>query len=185
MCHKWSRNCLSFQFFFWVSCWSILGFSVVYCISLCVLLFLSPLYCLSFGSWLSLSNFFLRRILCSQNNIHCILIDIQTWEPIRGYRDCMVVGFTTTYAISTYHHWCCEIESWSGRGVQHDVIKFVSDLWDRSVVFSTNKINRHNITEILLLKVASNTIKQTNNCPIGSFFIWAKQFCSFCSLSVR
>jgi hypothetical protein len=29
-------------------------------------------------------------------------------------------------------------------------------------VSSTNKINRHNITEILLLKVALNTIKQTN-----------------------
>jgi hypothetical protein len=23
-------------------------------------------------------------------------------------RDRMVVGFTTTYAISAYHHWCCE-----------------------------------------------------------------------------
>jgi len=33
--------------------------------------------------------------------------------------DRMVVGFTTTYAISTYHHWCCEFESQSGWGVQH------------------------------------------------------------------
>jgi hypothetical protein len=41
--------------------------------------------------------------------------------------DHMVVGFTTTYAISAYHHWCCEFETWSGRGVQHYVIKFVSD----------------------------------------------------------
>jgi hypothetical protein len=40
----------------------------------------------------------------------------------------MVVGFTTTYAISVYHHWCCEFKSRSGRGVQHYVIKFVSDL---------------------------------------------------------
>ena len=40
----------------------------------------------------------------------------------------MVVGFKTTYVISTYHHWCCEFESRSGRGVQHYVIKFVSDL---------------------------------------------------------
>ena len=30
--------------------------------------------------------------------------------------------------ISTYHHWCCEFESQSGRGVQHYMIKFVSDL---------------------------------------------------------
>jgi hypothetical protein len=43
-------------------------------------------------------------------------------------RDRMVVGFTTTYAISTYHHWCCEFESRSERGVQQYVIKFVSYL---------------------------------------------------------
>jgi hypothetical protein len=37
-------------------------------------------------------------------------------------------GFTTTYAISAYHHWCCEFESQSVRGAQHYVIKFISDL---------------------------------------------------------
>jgi hypothetical protein len=47
----------------------------------------------------------------------------------RRGRDRMVVEFTTTYAISAYHNWWCEFESWSGRGVQHYVIKFVSDLW--------------------------------------------------------
>jgi hypothetical protein len=45
----------------------------------------------------------------------------------RGH-DRMVVGFTTTYAISVHHHWCCELESWSGRGVQYYVIKFFGDL---------------------------------------------------------
>jgi hypothetical protein len=40
----------------------------------------------------------------------------------------MVVGFTTSYAIGAYHHWCYEFEFCSGRGVQHYVIKFVSDL---------------------------------------------------------
>jgi hypothetical protein len=43
-------------------------------------------------------------------------------------RDSVVIGFTTTYAISPYHNWCCEIEYRSGRRVQHYVIKFVSDL---------------------------------------------------------
>ena len=28
-----------------------------------------------------------------------------------GCRDHMVVGFTTTYEISTYHHYSCEFES--------------------------------------------------------------------------
>ena len=40
----------------------------------------------------------------------------------------MVVGFATTYAISACHHWWCESESRSRRGVQHCVIKFVSHL---------------------------------------------------------
>jgi len=31
--------------------------------------------------------------------------------------DRMVARFTTTYAISAYHHWCCEFESWSGHKV--------------------------------------------------------------------
>ena len=46
----------------------------------------------------------------------------------RRGRDHIVVGFTTTYAISAYQHWCCEFESRSRRGVQHYLIKFVSDL---------------------------------------------------------
>jgi hypothetical protein len=32
-------------------------------------------------------------------------------------RDCIVVGFTTTYAISAYQHLSCEFESRSWRGV--------------------------------------------------------------------
>jgi len=44
--------------------------------------------------------------------------------------NCMVVGFTTRYVISTYHHRHYEFESSSGEvySIQHDVIKFVSDL---------------------------------------------------------
>ena len=46
--------------------------------------------------------------------------------------------------------------------IQHYVNKFVSDLQQvRSVVFSTNKIDRHDITEILF-KVALNTINLPN-----------------------
>jgi hypothetical protein len=47
-----------------------------------------------------------------------------------------------------------------GRGVQHYVIKFVSDRG--TPVSSTNKTDRHDIAEILL-KVALNTITQTKN----------------------
>jgi hypothetical protein len=82
----------------------------------------------------------------------------------RRGRDRMAVGFTTTFAISAYHHWCCEFESRSGRGVQHYVIKFVSDLVFS--VSSTNKTDRHEITKILL-KLVLNTIKQTNFIVFG------------------
>ena len=75
------------------------------------------------------------------------IITYATWGH-RGH-DRMVVGFTTTYAISVYHHWWCVFESRSGRCVQHYVLKFV------------NKTDRHDIAEILL-KVALNTINQTN-----------------------
>jgi hypothetical protein len=49
------------------------------------------------------------------------------WRRRRGPY-CMLVGFTTTYAINIYHHWCCRFESRSARGVQHYVIKNVSVL---------------------------------------------------------
>jgi len=45
---------------------------------------------------------------------------LKTFVPfinIYHENDRMVVVFTTTYAISAYHHWCCEFESRSGRGV--------------------------------------------------------------------
>ena len=84
----------------------------------------------------------------------------------RRDRDRMIVGFTTTYAISAYYHWCCEFESRSGRCEQHYVIKVCQWLatgrWFSlgTPVSSTNKTDRHDITEILLI-VALNTITLT------------------------
>jgi len=54
-------------------------------------------------------------------------------------RDRMVVGFTTTYTISAYQYWC-EFESWSGRGVQHYVIK-VSGILQISTTNKANPLN--------------------------------------------
>jgi len=73
----------------------------------------------------------------------------------------MVVGFTTTYATSAYHHWvrisirarcatlCDKACQWLATGRWFSLCPPVS---------STNKNDRHDITEILSL----NTIKQTN-----------------------
>ena len=95
---------------------------------------------------------------------------------LRG-RDRMVVGFTTTYAISAYHHWCCEFESRSGRGVLDTTLCDKVCPWLATCqwfspgppVSSTNETDHLDITKILL-KVALNTIKQTNmvcQCPLN------------------
>ena len=85
--------------------------------------------------------------------------------------DRMVAGFTTTSAISAYHHSCCEFESRSVRGVQHYVITFVSDLRQvgaflRVVRFTSRIKLTATITEILL-KMALSAIKQTTTISIG------------------
>jgi hypothetical protein len=69
-----------------------------------------------------------RYICYKLNQFSCIIFKSCYSSRGRRGRDRMVVGFTTIYAISAYHHWCWELESRSGRGVYHYVIKFVSDL---------------------------------------------------------
>ena len=97
-------------------------------------------------------------------------IFLSSWG--RCGRDSIVVGFTTTNAISAYHHWCR-----SGWGVQHYVIKFVSDLRQvsgflRVLRFPPPIKHCNDITEILLkvvLKTPSNKlilwIKSGIDCP--------------------
>ena len=76
--------------------------------------------------------FFVRNIYWIEKLLHFTFEHFKlTFFFLNGGRrghDRMVVWFTTTYAIGAYHHWCCEFESRSGRGVQHCVINFVSDL---------------------------------------------------------
>jgi hypothetical protein len=71
----------------------------------------------------------LTLVLTSRYTALMIIFFCRHWKRRGGShgRDRMVVGFTTTYAISAYHHWC-EFKSRSDRGVQHYVIKIVSDL---------------------------------------------------------
>ena len=87
----------------------------------------------------------------------------------------MVVGFTTACAIIAYHHLSCEFEPRSWRGVLDTTLCdkvyqwLATSQWfsQGTPIFSTNKNDCHDITEILL-KVALNTINQTK--PI--FFIF-------------
>ena len=73
----------------------------------------------------------------------------------------MVVGFTTTCAISAYYHWSCEFELCSWWGVLDTLCdkacQWLATGWWFSPVSSINKTDHHDITEILL-KVVLNTI---------------------------
>ena len=90
-----------------------------------------------------------------------LVADMATWGCHRC--DCMVVSFITTYEISVYYHWSCEFETCSLWDVRHTTLcdsQWLStDQWfsPGTLVSSTNKTDRHDITEILL-KVALNTI---------------------------
>jgi hypothetical protein len=85
-----------------------------------------------------------------------------------SWRDHMVVGFITTYAISAYHHKSCEFESRSWRGVLDTTLCgkvcqwLATGRWISPVLgfSSTHKTDRHDITEILL-KVALNNFTLT------------------------
>ena len=99
-------------------------------------------------------GFWNERSIATHSTLWFILLP----RACRG-RDRMIVGFTTTYAIDAYHHWCCGLDSHSGRGVQHYVIKFVQVLRFPPPIKLTVTI--YIVTEILL-KVALNTIKPIN-----------------------
>ena len=86
---------------------------------------------------------------------------------------CFIYGGGTSwynYLCNQYKSSSCELEPVHGEvhSIQHYVIKFISDFatgrWF-SPVSSTNKTDRHDITETLL-KVALNTINSTFNCGL-------------------
>ena len=56
----------------------------------------------------------LWQISNSKSLLLCKVEEILTLTRGSRGRDCMAVGFTTTYAISAYHHYRCEFEYHSG-----------------------------------------------------------------------
>ena len=108
------------------------------------------------------------------------LSDFTEHRGRRGHsHDRMIVWFTTTYAISAYHHWCCEFESRSGRGKQHYVIKSCQGLatgqWfsPGSPVSSTNKTDFY-LVVLYNGNIAKSDVKQHKakpNQPITEYMI--------------
>ena len=56
------------------------------------------------------------------NTVDAIPLTVQYTRDRRG-RDRMVVGFTTTYAISVYHHWCCPRSSNLDQGEVYNIMR--------------------------------------------------------------
>ena len=65
------------------------------------------------------------------------------WRGRPG-RDRMVGGFTTAYAISSFHHWCCEFKSRSGRGVQQSKHMFFFYSQIKQMNYGNIFLNREN-----------------------------------------
>ena len=124
--------------------------------------------------------------LCPVSFGHCIVCPLSMYGRGRRGRGRMVVWFTTTYAISAYHHWCCESEFRSGRGMHHYVGQWLATVpWfsPGPRVSSTNKTDRHDIAEILL-KVTINTRKPTNQ-PTNRFAATSYYNLCICCCSVQ
>ena len=116
-----------------MTCFRILLFILCSCILLCIMYHMCILYLIFVKIKNKICLRTLDRFFQIQNLSSIVVYNLHdniqpTTLMDRRYRDRMVVGFTTTYAISAYHHWCSEFESRSERGIQHYVIKFVSDL---------------------------------------------------------
>jgi len=98
------------------------------------------------------------QIFCRSTE-YCGIFHIRIYFTSKGPggHDHMVVGFTTTYAISAYHHSSCEFESGSCRGVLDTTLCdkvcqwILAGQWfsQGTPVSSTNKTDCHNINEIL------------------------------------
>jgi hypothetical protein len=53
----------------------------------------------------------------------------------------MVVGFTTTYAIGAYHHWCCEFDWLINKPKRDDIFKNLIDFIDWFLVLNATFCN--------------------------------------------
>jgi hypothetical protein len=109
-----------------------------------------------------------QRKLCNEGISYW---NIKTNMP----RGRMVVRFTITFAISAYYNWRCEFEPpHSGDTTLCDKACqwLAACRWFSPCppISSTNKTDRHDITEILL-KVALNTITNTTSWTNSSVFI--------------
>jgi hypothetical protein len=93
------------------------------------------------------------------NHFFFILFKCTTYNTLQEGRcgcDCIAIGFTTTCVISIYHHWNCEFEPLSWRGVLNTLCGKVcqwlaTGQWFSlgTLVPSTNKTDSHNNKKIL------------------------------------
>jgi hypothetical protein len=151
-----------------LTCFRILLFILCFCILLCIMYHMCILYLIFVKIMNKICLRTLDRFFQIQNLSSIVVYNLHdniqpTTMMDRRYRDRMVVGFTTTYAISAYQWVRISIRA-RYTTLCDKVCQWLLTGWwcsPGSPVSSTNKTDLHDITETLL-KVALNTIKQTN-----------------------
>ena len=135
----------------------------------------------------------LQSVLLWRQHLHaCVLLHrLNPWFMYEHFNsgrcDRIVVEFTTTCAISAYHHYSCEFESHSWRGVL-DLTLF--DKYCQCLQFSpgtpvsfTNNPDRHDISEMvesdikhhchnLYILILYNTTDYTDYCDFQFFTLY-------------
>ena len=107
--------------------------------------------------------------VCRQNDfcmITYVVVDIAFWiVGVHRGCDCIVVGFTTTYAIGAYHRLSCEFELHPLKGILYTTLcdkvcqRLITGGWLSPGTLVSNKTDCHDIIE-MLLEVVLNTINQ-------------------------
>ena len=77
----------------------------------------SSFYIYILKMWMLWQILFFKWLSIFLSNFSFINVKLMKIMLKRNLLDRMVIGFTTTYTVSAYHHWCCEFKSWSGQGV--------------------------------------------------------------------
>ena len=144
--------------------------SLVIIISFCLAIISVPCYASKYNPSYNMS--FSLLLHYNRTTLQYISTFKYSMYQVRGChgRDRMVVGFTTTCAISAYHHWSCKFEHslWQGvldRTICHKVFQWLATGRWFSLdppVSSPNKIDSNGITEILLKVALTPSNQQTN-----------------------
>ena len=119
----------------------------------------------------------LLHLVCFKSStftLHVVLLPLSIVIRCHRGHDRMVLGFSTNYAITAYHHYCCELEFNSWRYILDTQLHVCAKVCEwltagrwfspGTLVSSTYENDHYNIVRTVL-KVALNTMTLTLCCP--------------------